>query len=108
LLRRSRRCWLLVGLVFAVVAALVSSPVAGAQDDSSDPPPGPCEDGWVAPTPVSVAVTSVPIKVASTEDDYFVLYVKDQPVIEDVVWDIPVLVKRGESGTTVLSDNLAP
>ncbi len=104
-MKRFGSCWLFV--VFAVVAALVPSG-AGAQEELSEAKPGPCDDGWVAPTPTDVAVSSVPIRVVSTEDDYFVLYVRDQPVVENVVWDIPVLVKRGESGTTTLADNLAP
>ncbi len=104
-MKRFGSCWLFV--VFAVVVALVPSG-AGAQEELSEAKPGPCDDGWVAPTPTDVAVSSVPIRVASTEDDYFVLYVRDKPVVENVVGDIPVLVKRGESGTTILADNLAP
>jgi len=102
--------WLVMVVVATVFVVLVPSGVGGqdAQSESSESKPGPCEDGWVAPTPVNVAVTGVPIRVASSVDDYFVLYVRDQPVVEDVVWDFPVLVKRGESGTTTLSDNLAP
>ncbi len=105
-----RSCWLAVVVGLAVVAALMPLVPSGveAQEDSTTKPPGPCEDGWVAPTPTNVAVTDVPIKVASTKADYFVLYVKDQPVANDAVMDIPVLVKQGESGTTLLSDNLAP
>ncbi len=108
---RSRWSWL-AAVVVGVSAAMALMPSGvGAQGEPSeqnDPPPGPCEEGWVAPTPTNVAVTSVPIRVASTEDDYFVLYVKDHPVVDTVVWDLPVLVKRGEEGTTTLADNLAP
>ncbi len=92
-----------VGLLVCVacLAALLVPAVAGATTL------GPCDDGWVAPTPTDVAVTSVPITVSSTEDDYFVLYVKHGRG-SDTVLDVPVLIKRGESGTTSLSDSLSP
>ncbi len=69
-------------------------------------PPGPCEEGYVAPTPVAVAVTEVPIEVSSTTADYFVLYAKH--TLNEITTDIPVSVTRGEDGTTTLSDNLEP
>ena len=86
-------------------AALVA-PV-GAVAQAGTQKPGPCEDGWDAPTPIVVAVASVPITVSSTEDEYFVLYVKHDRG-SGTVLNVPVSVTRGESGTTSLSDSLAP
>ncbi len=71
-----------------------------------DPPPGPCETGYVAPTPVVVAVSEVPIVVSSTTADYFVLYV-ERPNRDNPRQYIPVSVTRGQAGTTTLKDNLA-
>ena len=87
--------------LFLGVADVLSPADAGAQT------PGPCDAGWVAPTPTVIAVTSVPITVSSTEDDYFVLYVKHDRGSGTVV-NVPVSVTRGESGTTSLSDSLSP
>ena len=104
LARNLRRDVLLVLLcltLFLGVAALLAPAGAGAQS------PGPCDNGWVAPTPTVIAVTSVPITVSSTEDDYFVLYVKHDRGSGTVV-NVPVSVTRGQSGTTTLSDSLAP
>ena len=101
--RNSRREFLLGVLcltLFLGVAALLSPAGAGAQS------PGPCQAGWVKPTSTVIAVTSVPITVSSTEDDYFVLYRKHQRGPYTVV-NVPVLVKRGESGTTLLSESLS-
>ncbi len=67
--------------------------------------PGPCDNGWVEPTPTVIAVTSVPITVTSTENDYFVLYVKHDRGSGSVA-NVPVSVTRGESGTTTLSESL--
>ena len=61
--------------------------------DSEDP----CAGGGYNPTPTAVAVDAVPIVVESTTADYFVLYVRD---LVDPAWEAPVLVKRGEAGTT--------
>ena len=57
------------------------------------------------PTPTPVTVGAVPIVVASTIHDYFVLYVTQNRNAHTAV-DIPVLVKLGEVGTTTLADNL--
>ena len=62
--------------------------------------PVPCPGASYNPTPTDVEVDSVPIVVASTTDDYFVLYVRGTTV------DLPVLVKRGEAGTTTLAENV--
>ena len=102
--RNSRRDFLLVLLcltLFLGVAAWLLPTAAGAQS------PGPCDDGWVAPTPTVIAVTSVPIYVSSTEDDYFVLYVRHDSG-SGTILNVPVSVTRGQSGTTTLSDSLAP
>ena len=48
---------------------------------------------------------SVPIVVASTTDDYFVLYASH--TLDGASVDMPVLVKRGEAGTTTLAENVA-
>ncbi|MCQ3804015.1 MAG: Ig-like domain-containing protein, partial [Acidimicrobiia bacterium] len=57
-------------------------------------------------SPVDVPVSEVPIVVTSTTADYFVLYVRHEKGGETI--EYPVLVKRGEAGTTTLEDNLAP
>ena len=62
--------------------------------------PVPCPGASYNPTPTDVEVDSVPIVVTSTTDDYFVLYVRGTTV------DLPVLVKRGEAGTTSLAENV--
>ena len=64
-----------------------------------------CEDGYVPPTPTSVAVTAVPIVVASTTADYFVLYASFE--VDSTTVDYPVLVKKGEDGATTLAENVA-
>ena len=58
----------------------------------------------VGPTPTVVAVTSVPIVVASTTDVYFVLYVTHELDGAEVL--TPVAVTRGEAGTTTLDENV--
>ncbi len=65
----------------------------------------PCEGGGYNPTPVAVAVTSVPIVVTSTTDEYFVLYVKHD--VDGTKVEMPVLVKLGQAGTTTLAENVA-
>ena len=66
---------------------------------------GICSEGGDAPTPVEVEVTAVPIVVASTTDWYFVLYVMHD--VDGATVEAPVLVKRGEAGTTALAENVA-
>ena len=56
-------------------------------------------------TPTEVEVEAVPIVVTSTTDDYFVLYVRHQ-WDENTSVELPVLVKKGEAGTTTLAENL--
>ena len=62
--------------------------------------PVPCPGADYNPTPTDVEVDAVPIVVTSTKDDYFVLYVSPREV------ELPVLVKRGEAGTTTLAENV--
>ena len=49
-------------------------------------------------------MTAVPIVVESTTDDYFVLYVSHD--VDGTESELPVLVKRGEAGTTTLAENV--
>ena len=83
-----------------LVAAVLLAPPAVAQD-GADPM---CPGG--ASNPVPIAVTAVPIVVTSTTDDYFVLYVRHDLTAGTTV-ELPVLVKRGEVGTTTLAENVA-
>ena len=62
--------------------------------------PVPCPGADYNRTPTDVEVDAVPIVVTSTKDDYFVLYVSPREV------ELPVLVKRGEAGTTTLAENV--
>ena len=75
-------------------------------EDSADADPGACPDRNTAPTPVPIAVDAVPIVVASTTDDYFVLYVNHAADGTEV--ELPVLVKKGAAGTTTLDEHLEP
>ena len=59
-----------------------------------------CSPPASSPTATQIAVSSVPIAVSSTTSDYFVLYANVNGN------DIPVQVKRGESGTTTLEENI--
>ena len=63
-----------------------------------------CPGNEDAPTPTPAAVTSVPIVVTSTTDEYFVLYVTFD--VDSEVLEIPVAVTRGEAGTTTLAENV--
>ena len=58
--------------------------------------------GVYDPTPVAVPVTSVPVVVSSTADDYFVLYV----TLDDGRPELPVAVVRGKAHTTELAENI--
>ena len=63
-----------------------------------------CPGSGTAPTPTAVPVEAVPIVVASTTADYFVLYVQHD--VNGTTVNIPVLVKQGEAGTTTLAENV--
>ena len=69
--------------------------------------PQSCADGGAGfnVSPVHVAVTAVPIVVASTTADYFVLFVRPDP---ESYREIPISVTLGMDGTTTLTDGLAP
>ena len=58
----------------------------------------------LARTPTEVAVTTVPIVVASTTDVYFVLYVTHMQDGVEVL--TPVAVTLGKAGTTTLGENV--
>ena len=59
-----------------------------------------CSPPVSTPTAIEIAVSSVPIQVSSTTSDYFVLYASVDGR------EYPVQVKRGESGTTTLEENI--
>ena len=58
------------------------------------------------PAPTLVAVTSVPIMVASTANVYFVLYVTHE-LDGAEIWT-PVSVTRGNAGSTTLAEQVSP
>ena len=91
-------------LLLALTAPLLIMP-ASAQAQGNDPG-APCPGGGYNPTPTAVEVTAVPIVVTSTTADYFVLYVKHVLVEGRREVEIPVLVKKGEAGTTTLAENV--
>ena len=85
-----------LGALAVLCAAVgVSSRPAHAQDG--------CSTTFDA-EPTAVDVASVPIVVASTTDDYFVLYASH--TLDGGSVDMPVLVKRGEAGTTTLAESV--
>ena len=85
------------GLPLALATLLV---ITTAQGNAQEPCPG----GGYDPTPTAVAVTAVPIVVASTAAEYFVLYVSHE--VGGTMVEIPVLVKHGAAGTTMLAENV--
>ena len=103
----SRRClaWLLPVLVLASSLVLIPPPPPTSATGSQSP--GPCDTGYVAPVPTSVAVTDVPIQVASTADDYFVLYRLIARGNSGNV-SVPISVTQGVAGSTTLNDSLRP
>ncbi len=98
---------ILLALALAIATTILVAPPLQLSVGASggDPLPGPCETGYVAPTPVLVAVTETPIVVNSTTTDYFVLYV-ERPNPDNPRRHIPISVTRGEAGTTTLEDSL--
>ncbi|MDE2746198.1 MAG: hypothetical protein OXI41_09500 [Chloroflexota bacterium] len=103
-MRRASAWWLALALT-VILTIPAAPPWHPSIQASGDPPPGPCESGYVAPTPVLVAVSELPIVVSSTAADYFVLYVERPNPNNPRRW-IPVSVTRGQAGTTTLTDNL--
>ena len=91
--------------VFAAVTVVVLVSLFPATVEAQGDPEEPCPGGGYNPTPVAVAVTAVPIVVASTTADYFVLYVRH--TVDGSEVEFPVLVKRGEVDTTTLAENVA-
>ena len=73
-------------------------PSASSADDT-------CSGGGYDPTPTVATVDAVPIVVDSTTAEYFVLYVRHD--VDGTEVELPVSVKRGETGTTTLSENVA-
>ena len=98
--RQRLRCSLTVSAL--ACAVLLAADGASAQ---GEPQLEPCSGGGYNPTPTAVEITAVPIVVTSTTADYFVLYVTHD-VDGDTSVEIPVLVKRGEAGTTTLAENV--
>ena len=86
-------------LILAFASVMTTGLTASAEE-----PEASCPNGGYNPTPTAVAVNTVPISVASTVDDYFVLHVTHDVDGTDV--DLPVLVKKGETGTTALAENV--
>ena len=58
------------------------------------------------PTPTKITVSSVPIVIASTTDDYFVLYVTHE-LDGAEIWT-PVSVTRGNARSTTLAEQVSP
>ena len=94
----------------AVIASAANVELASASlsftigEPPADEPDETDEECSYDPTPTAIEVTAVPIVVDSTADDYFVLHVRHDLDSETV--DVPVLVKRGEAGTTTLAENV--
>ena len=91
--------------VFAAVTVVVLVSLFPAMVEAQGDPEEPCPGGGYNPTPVAVAVTAVPIVVASTTADYFVLYVRH--TVDGSEVEFPVLVTLGKAGTTTLAENVA-
>ena len=91
--------------VFAAVTVVVLVSLFPAMVEAQGDPEEPCPGGGFNPTPVAVAVTAVPIVVASTTADYFVLYVRH--TVDGSEVEFPVLVTLGKAGTTTLAENVA-
>ena len=87
--------------VFAAFLLLTGGNALAQGDDPEEPCPG----GGYNPTPTEVAVTAVPIVVASTTAAYFVLYVQHE-LYADTTVELPVAVTLGEEGTTTLAENV--
>ena len=94
--------------VFAAMTAVIILAFATVMTTGltafAEEPEASCPDGGYNPTPTAVEITAVPISVASTTDDYFVLHAEHD--LDGATVEIPVLVKRGEPGTTTLAENI--
>ena len=65
-----------------------------------------CSGTGTGPTPTSIEVEAVPIVVESTNDKYYVLYVRHE-LDADTTVEIPVSVTLGQAGTTTLTEQLS-
>ena len=92
--------------VFAAVTVVVLVSLFPATAEGQGTPVEPCSGGGYDPVPTAVEVGAVPIVVESTTEEYFVLYVRHD-LDTDTTVELPVLVKRGEAGTTTLAENVA-
>ena len=99
-LARSLTTPVAAGLLLTLAAMLAIMP-AQAQ---GEPQLETCPGGGYDPTPTAVAVGTVPIVVSSTAAEYFVLYVTHDVGGTEV--EVPVLVKKGDAGTTTLAQNV--
>ena len=91
--------------VFAAVTVVVLVSLFPATVEAQGNAQEPCPGGGSEPVPTVVAVTAVPIVVASTTEEYFVLYVRHE-LDADTSVEVPVLVKKGDAGTTTLAQNV--
>ena len=87
------------------VKAIRGEELSDGSNDASVTIPQSCTGASFNVSPVHVAVTAVPIVVASTTADYFVLFVR--PRLEHYL-EVPISVTLGESGSTTLPDRLEP
>ena len=92
--------------VFAAVTVVVLVSLFPATVEGHGAPVEPCSGGGYDPVPTAVEVGAVPIVVESTTEEYFVLYVRHD-LDTDTTVELPILVKRGEAGTTTLAENVA-
>ena len=92
--------------IFATVTVVLLWSLLTATAQGQGNPEEACPGNGEAPVPVEVAVTSVPIVVASTTGNYFVLYVQHELDV-DITVEVPVAVTLGEAGTTTLAENVA-
>ena len=102
--------WLLA-LVALSAALLTLQPRSAAfahsavvTHEQADLPAAHCSGSGYHPDATTVAVDTVPIVVESTIAEYFVLYVTFD--VDGAELALPVLVKRGEAGTTTLAENV--
>ena len=86
------------------VKAVRGEELSDGSNEASVTIPQSCTGASLNVSPVHVAVTAVPIVVASTTADYFVLFVRPDP---ESYREIPISVTLGEDGTTTLTDRLA-
>ena len=81
-----------------------AAPASQAKD--AVPKSDACPGAGTSPASTAVTVDDVPIVVTSTTAEYFVLYAQHK-VDASTTTELPVLVKRGEEGTTTLSESVA-